>query len=239
MSEAKASTGRILQDAVARWVDDSASVIRFVEEIRRTVPPHANAERLRIDLKARVIDACARRAAFSGGTTALPALLPGIGALFAITGGALADMALLLKYEVEMALALAHIDGFDIANERNRQLAFLLGIDGVRRAGNPADAQPGEPALDDVFRTYGVREIERLIGVACARVALLSVGKGIARALPLLGVAVGASVNRALTRRVGQRIANELERRRELSALLDGAPENVLDVDPVTAPRGS
>lgn len=56
---------------------------------------------------------------------AAPALIPGAGTLMAALGGALADMGFLLKYEVEMALVLSHLYGFDIRRDEERQLAFL------------------------------------------------------------------------------------------------------------------
>ena len=44
--------------------------------------------------------------AVSGGATALPSMIPGLGTLVTLTGGTLVDVALMLKFEVEMALAL-------------------------------------------------------------------------------------------------------------------------------------
>ena len=66
------------------------------------------------------------RTAVTGGLAAVPSLLPWLGMLGAVAGGTLADMGMMLKYEVEMALVLSHLHGFDITQDKERQLAFLM-----------------------------------------------------------------------------------------------------------------
>ena len=46
-----------------------------------------------------------------------------------------------------------------------------------------------------------------------ARLVLMGAGKGLMRALPLVGVAIGGGVNKVLTTRVGHRCRAELLRR--------------------------
>jgi hypothetical protein len=61
-------------------------------------------------------------------------------------------------------------------------------------------------------------------GTPGAHIALLSVSKGFLRALPLVGIAVGSSMNKVLTQRVGERCMHELRKRRELSPPEEARP---------------
>jgi len=154
-------------------------------------------------------------AALSGALTALPALVPGIGTLAAVTGGALVDMAALLKIEVELSLVLTAIFGYDIARPEERRLAMFMAAAGVH------DAKSGGTLLQDLAKvesvaawTYAPREVAKVLATAFARTALTLVSRGFAKALPLIGIAVGSGLNKALTTRVGERLRDELERRR-------------------------
>ena len=226
------TTGAQLARAVERLVDPADAIVRMADAVRRTVRPSADPDRVRRDWCDRVIRSYARRAALSGGAAALPALAPGVGTLIAVAGGAVVDTAYLLKYEVELALALAHIHGHDIATESHRQLGFLLGVEQVRRMRDERVEGPPAPGLLDVARTLGPHELRRMVVSACTRLLAAQVGKGALRALPLAGVAFSASLNHALTLRVGRRLMNELSRREELDELLGGASENIIDVEP-------
>lgn len=152
----------------------------------------------------------------AGGATAVPALLPGVGTLAAMLGGTAVDLALMLKYEVELALSLSVAHGHDISNPEERQLAYLLASVGTY------DAQSGHDILSDLAAveaealwTYGPREVSKLLLTVLSKLALLTLGKGLARAVPLVGVAVSGGVNKVLTQRVGRRIHQVLiERRR-------------------------
>ncbi len=54
--------------------------------------------------------------AFIGGATALTGVIPGLGTAISAFGGATADAALSMKYQIEMTMALATIYGHDITN---------------------------------------------------------------------------------------------------------------------------
>jgi hypothetical protein len=67
------------------------------------------------------------------------------------------------------------------------------------------------------FWKYAPREASKVLVGVMTKIALLSVSKGLLRALPLVGIAVGSSMNKVLTNRVGERCMGELKKRRELS----------------------
>jgi hypothetical protein len=69
----------------------------------------------------------------------------------------------------------------------------------------------------DAVWTYAPREVSKMVLSVMAKIALLKLSKGmLARALPVVGIAVGSTMNRALTRRVGERCLRDLKTRRQL-----------------------
>ncbi len=212
------SQGRKLLNAVERIIADTDSLVALSQDhLRRaqTVKPDDEVA-ARALASEELIRHFSNRTAVSGGLAALPALIPGVGTLAALAGGALADMGLVLKFEVEMALTLSHLHGFDIKNEEERNLAFLLA------SVSTYDAKSGGNFFADVVQAEGValwkytpRQVGKLLLTVLSKLALLQVGKGLARAVPFVGIAVGSSMNKVLTRRVGERLVSELKQRRE------------------------
>ncbi|AKJ00678.1 EcsC family protein [Archangium gephyra] len=207
------SQGHKLLTAVERILSDTDSLIALAEK-------HLSKARGdKRDAAGEVVRYFSNRAAVSGGLAAAPALIPGAGTLAAALGGALADMGFLLKYEVEMALVLSYLHGFDIRKDEERQLAFLLA------SVSTYDAKSGENVLVDMAKAEGVaiwkyapREVSKhLVGVM-TKIALLQLSRGLVRALPLIGIAVGSSMNKVLTTRVGERCIQDLQKRREFLA---------------------
>lgn len=209
-------SGRRLLSAVERLLVGDEELAREVERALG----RAGLERCRSEAEfARAADAVirgyARRTMVSGGLTALPALLPGVGTVATLTGGVLADMAFTLKCETEMALALSHLHGFDVRQERERRAALLLASIATYDAKTEGNflADVAE-AQGTAIWNYAPRQASKLLLLVLSKLALLAAGKGLARAVPLVGIAVGASLNRVLTERVGERIRRELQARR-------------------------
>ena len=157
------------------------------------------------------------RAAIAGGATALPALIPGVGSLAAGIAGTFAELAYLLKTEVELCLSIAHVYGFDIDEPQERQLAFLLA------AVSTYDAS-GKNFFVDVVRAegvaiwnYGPRVLGRMVIKAMTALALAYVWRGLLRMVPVLGIVIGSGMNKVLTQRVGDRASRDLRTRRDLA----------------------
>ena len=230
------SQGRKLLTAVERILSDSDSLIalgnQHLERARAATPN--NEERARATAASEVVRHFSNRAALAGGLAAAPALIPGAGTLVAAVGGALADMGFLLKYEVEMVLVLSHLHGFDIRKDEERQLAFLMA------SVSTYDARSGENVLMDMAKAEGVaiwkyapRQVSKhLVGVF-TKIALMQLSKSLVRALPLVGIAVGSSMNKVLTGRVGARCQEDLGKRREFvaaeAARAEPPPEDVVE----------
>jgi len=224
MTEAEGnSQGRQLLTAVERIIASTDSLIALSQEHQRKARERGlGSESATLDAAAQeVISHFALRSALSGGLTAAPSLIPGLGSLIATAGGTLADIGLVLKFEVEMALVLSHLYGFDITRPDERQIAFLLASVGTY------DAQSGGNVLGELSQaaragkdavwTYAPREVSKIVVSVMTKIALLKLSKGmLARALPVVGIAVGSTMNRALTRRVGERCIRDLKTRRQL-----------------------
>jgi hypothetical protein len=210
-------SGRRLIHAVERLLDDPEELVALADRILAQVheaEPGAGEHAVRDLAAERIIRHFAARTAWSGGATALPALLPGAGTLLALTGGSLVDVALTLKFETEMALALSWVYGFDIRLDEERRLALLLASVSVH------DAQTGGDVLGDLASVegealwrYGPRQVPKLLLQVASRLAFRTAAKGLGRALPVVGIAVGAATNRVLTERVGRRCLEAVQRR--------------------------
>jgi uncharacterized protein (DUF697 family) len=161
-----------------------------------------------------VIESYSMRSAIAGGLTALPAAVPGAGTGVALVAGSLVDMTMVLKHEVEMALCLTHLYGFDLRDERERWLAYVLV--GVRtyevQTGRNYFVDPLEAQLDALPR-YTPRQMFKIAATVLGRLAVSSLARGWVRALPLVGIFVSASINKLMMTKVGWSCVDTLERR--------------------------
>jgi len=229
--------GQKLLSAVERILADTETITGLVDDLVRRHPQHDSSDPTDKDLVVHTVGRelvriYSNRSAISGGAAAVPALMPGLGTLAAVAGGVLVDMALMLKFEVEMVLALSWLHGFDIRTDRERQLAFLLaGVSTYEaRSGRNYFVDLADAEAQAVW-TYAPREAGKALVSVFAKLAVLTIGKGMARALPLIGIGVGAGMNKVLTTRVGERAVGELARRRRVSDFAGTDDPNVVDAE--------
>lgn len=209
--------GERLLTAVERLVREPDEIIAAVElldlEGEREI---SEAAYLRAAAK-KIVSVHSTRSAIGGGLSAVPGLLPGAGTLVATVGGSMADMAWMLKQEVEMALSLAYLYGYDITDERERWLAY--GLASV----STYDARSGRNYLADLAETqieamvkYTPRQLSKLVVTYLGKLVLAQAGRGFVRGIPLVGVVVGAGGNKLLTSAVGWRCVTALRTRRRM-----------------------
>lgn len=214
-AEKHAEKGKQLLSAVERIIASDTSIKAVVAEAEvraRSKDEALRGPELRAAVARLLVKRYSDRAALLGGAVAMPAIVPGVGTIAAV-GGLLTELAVLLKLEIEMALALNHLFGFDIGEPKERQLAFVMASVGTYDA-------TGGNFFVDLARTegvaiwnYGPRRLSWLLITATTAVALTWLWRGFFKFVPVLGVVIGTGMNKVLTMRVGSRIARELTTR--------------------------
>lgn len=191
--------GQQLLSAVERILSSNEEIFRIVIE-----------ERARgAGASERIVSRFSNQSALAGALAGAPSMIPGWG-LVGVAGTTVVEMTYVLKLEVEMCLALAAHHGVDIRQTEGRQLAFLLAAVGTSEAMSGRDplADLGATGLEAIWN-YSPREVSKFVLHIFGTVALVyaskSVGNGLLRAIPVVGVGVGAGVNKVLTTRVGRR----------------------------------
>jgi uncharacterized protein (DUF697 family) len=214
--------GERLLTAVERIVAGSdqliAQVEAYKEEIAGAQDPSSPAVLERT--AARIIALYSTRSAIAGGATALPGVFPVGGTLVAAIGGSLADMALMLKYEVEMSLCLTHLYGHDIREERERLLAYVLAAVGVFevKSGRNYFVDLADTGVE-AFAKYTPRQLSKLAASVFTKCLLLKISQRFIRVLPLIGVVVGVTANKLVTHMVGWQCVRALARWRGFTSL--------------------
>ncbi len=145
--------------------------------------------------------------AFVGGATALTGVVPGLGTVIATFGGAVADTALSMKFQIEMTMAIAVIYGHDITIEEQKRLCFVVaGLGTISHAAKDSGKSIGTKAFVKLVKEYlkgptliAVKQLFRKVGVTFTR-------KALEKAIPFgVGVVIGVGTGKALTWYVGQK----------------------------------
>lgn len=163
---------------------------------------------LREKLANKLIASYSTKAGLSGGATGLIGVVPGLGTAVEVFGGATADMALCLKYQVEMSMALAHLYGHDIASETDRKQYFIMA--GLSTLNTEAVRQGGEQAaklFSKVLQHYLKEASFETVRILFKKVTITLSKKALQKAIPFgVGAVIGFSSNKTLTWMVGQRV---------------------------------
>jgi hypothetical protein len=212
--------GRKILTAVERILADNVTIKALVRESQdkavSVLTDDASKKDLRRAAAKEIIRTYSNRAAVAGGASGIPSLIPGFGAIALAIGGGLAELTAVLKFEVEMALALTHLYGFDIEEPRERQLAFLLASVGTYDAAGKNFFVDVAKVEGTAIWNYGPRRLGRLVITALTMIAAMYVWRGLFKVVPIVGIAVGTSMNKVLTQRVGDRCQKDLALRRNM-----------------------
>ena len=154
--------------------------------------------------------------AAGGGASALPGLIPGIGLIYTLLGTTALNSFLLLKFQLEMCLALAHLAGFDIEDPRERKIAFLIACAALE----DAYVEEKEPSigsvLDLAINEYSTRELSKTLAKAVARVLMMFLAKRWTRLFPFVGIGIEASVNKVMSELLGRECWRVMRKRRDV-----------------------
>ncbi|WP_203390012.1 EcsC family protein [Chromobacterium violaceum] len=161
-------------------------------------------------------------AAFSGGATALTGVIPGLGTAISAFGGATADAALCMKYQIEMTMALAVAYGHDILLEEEKRLCLIIaGLGTVNEAAKEGGKAMASKAFINMTKQYlkgatlkAVKEIFKKVGIIFTR-------KALEKSIPFgVGVIIGFTANKGLTWYVGSKAHDFFESEAESATTL-------------------
>jgi uncharacterized protein (DUF697 family) len=172
-------TQEIVQRAL-RAVDgaNEADAQARVEELRVNHP-----EMPRKRLATMLVQKKCIQAGTLGAATSGAAIIPGWGTLEAVTVGAVADLSLTIKLQVELVLELAALYDYTFApQEKHHALLLVAGIGA---------------GTERLLVRGGIEAAEQF--------AERFVGRALVKAVPVLGVGLSASLNALITYLVGQR----------------------------------
>lgn len=143
--------------------------------------------------------------AFAGGATALAGVIPGLGTAITIFGGAMADAALSMKYQIEMTMSIAAVYGHNILLDEEKRICMVVaGLGAINETVKEGGKAIGSKAFIKMAEQYlkgstlqAVKEIFKKVGITFTQ-------KAVTKGIPFgVGVVIGFSVNRGLTWYVG------------------------------------
>lgn len=146
--------------------------------------------------------------AFVGGATALTGVIPGLGTVIATFGGATADAAMSMKYQIEMTMAIATVCNHDIELEEEKRLCMIIaGLGAITEAAKEGGKRIGSKAFIKIVQQnlkgatlQAVKEIFKRVGITFTR-------KALEKAIPFgIGVVIGFTANKGLTWYVGNKV---------------------------------
>lgn len=200
--------GAKLLKFIQRWAispEEAKEIARKYRRQSESRHPEDSAERHQERVADKLIARYAKLSAISGGATALTGVVPGLGTALAAVGGGLADTAVCMKLQVDMACCLAEAFGYDLNSQDARDLAFLIAAGGtIEKAGEQLGVKLASKAGVRLLRQYLKGATLQALKEFFKRIGIIFTRKALERALPFgIGVLIGGTANYALTRYVG------------------------------------
>lgn len=163
---------------------------------------------LKDKLADRLIAFYSTRAGLSGGATAIVGIVPGMGTVVKLFGGTTADIALCLKYQVEMSMALADLYGHDIETEADRKRFYIIaGLSTINMEAVKQGSDQAANIFSRMVQRYLQQATAETIRILFRKVSITLSKKALQKAIPFgIGAVIGFSSNKALTWMVGQRV---------------------------------
>ena len=191
---------------LAKPEDIKKETLQVLEKFKKEYP-NKNEKDIRSLVSKKIISNYSYYSAFTGATTALTGVIPGIGTAVAIAGGASADAVASIKFQVEMTMALATVYDYDILIEEEKRLCFLIaGLGAINEATKSGAKSIGTKAFTNLVNQYlkgatlqAVKEIFKKLGIIFTR-------KALEKSIPFgVGVIISFSANKGLTWYVGSK----------------------------------
>jgi uncharacterized protein (DUF697 family) len=155
----------------------------------------------------KLISTYSTKAGISGGATAFIGIIPGMGTAIEIFGGATADIALCMKFQIEMTMALADLYGQDIESEEGKRRHFIIA--GLGTINMEAVKQGGEQAaklFTRIVQRYVQESSFEAVRIIFRKVTITLSKRALQKAIPFgIGAIIGFTSNKTFTWVVGQR----------------------------------
>jgi uncharacterized protein (DUF697 family) len=192
---------------LANPMDIKRKVQRLKEKCYRRYGNTGHERVLNDRIADRLIGTYSTRAGLCGGATAFIGIIPGMGSAIEVFGGATADIALCMKFQIEMTMAIADLYGQDIESEAGKRLHFIIA--GLGTINMEAVKQGGEQVAK-VFTRMVQRYMQEAsfdtVAILFRKVTITISKKALQKAIPFgIGAIIGFSSNKTVTWVVGQR----------------------------------
>jgi hypothetical protein len=192
---------------VAKPSEIKQTIQKLEEKYHRRPGYQHNKETLNDWMANRVISSYSTKAGLSGGATAFIGIVPGVGTAIKVFGSTTADIALCMKYQIEMTMALAHLYGHDIETEAGKKRQFIVaGLGAI----NMEAIKQGEEKAAKAFTILVQRYLQDVtfgaINMIFKKASFSLSKKALQKAIPFgIGAAISFSSNKVLTKVVGQK----------------------------------
>ncbi len=196
-------------EAIVAGPDDIRAIVHECDAEVRARPRSRDLspEDLRVKTADAIIERYARTCGRVGSLTAMAGAVPGLGTVVSLVGAAAADLAITMKYQIEMTMALAHLFGRDIAVEEEQRLCYAVaGLGVATQAGMLSFQKFTVQSLKEAAKRLLKTRAKRWLFDLFKKLGLKLTERGILKAIPLgVGVALSYTSNKKLTRYIGRR----------------------------------
>lgn len=210
--EADQSDKPMLLRAIERLVAGPDDIQAVVEACRQQVlaqekDKEAPPQDLQVKVADRIISRYAHTCGRVGSLTSAAGILPGVGTLVTLIGANAADLAITMKYQVEMVMALAHLFGRDISSEEEQSVCYAVaGLGVATQAGLLSFQRFTVKGIHQAVRRLLKTRARRWLLDLFKRLGLRLTTKGLLKALPMgIGVVTSYTSNLKLTTYIGRR----------------------------------
>jgi hypothetical protein len=184
--------------------DARASVFDYTLQAR-SEDKNATDRQIKSKVADKIISRYAKLAATSGGATALAGVIPGVGTAAAMLGGGSVDMALSLKFQVDMTMCLAFAFKSGLSDEDAIHMSYIIALSSaLEKAGSAGATKIASKAGVAMVNQYlkgatlqFIKQLFKTIGVTFTRSALTKM-------IPFgVGVVIGSAAGYGMTKFVG------------------------------------
>ena len=204
----KKDDGSLLLSAVQAVAISPEKALKIVAQYRkaaRKTNPAASDTEVEKLVSNKIINRYSKYASLSGGVSALPGVIPGVGSLVSMFGGGFVDMTACMKIQVDMTMLLATNFGWDLNDHDAIYMTMLIAVVGSLEkmgvgVGVPVASKAGVKMLQQYLKGATLIVLKQFLG----RFGLQFTRIGLEKIVPLgVGLVASSGLNYAFTQYVG------------------------------------